>query len=314
MAADLDLDGDPDVAVASYDDGRVSWYRNLDGKGHFGPQTLVDDLTDARSVAVIDIDHNALPDVVAITGTVADATLIYPASAPGVFASLPVTKGAAWGQVKGKAGDVDGDGSADLVVLGFYELVLLRSSNGFATEKLGSFTGGFDLCIADVDHDGDRDLVVAAYADTNFVLVYPNTDGFGHFGTGFRIIRENIWALAAGDMDGNGQTDLVMAGDGHIFWRAGSTIVSTQAPPNLLRVVRVWPNPFTDMLLFNDERDVTTPCVFELFNLAGQRLLSCVVQGSSRIAVPVLPGGLYGYRVREIRDGALIGAGRVVRK
>lgn len=35
VAADLDGDGDLDVLAASYDDDRVTWYKNSDGSGAF---------------------------------------------------------------------------------------------------------------------------------------------------------------------------------------------------------------------------------------------------------------------------------------
>ena len=37
FAADFDGDGDADIVSASYDDGKIAWFENTDGRGAFGP-------------------------------------------------------------------------------------------------------------------------------------------------------------------------------------------------------------------------------------------------------------------------------------
>ena len=41
FAADLDGDGDMDLASAYYGDNKIAWYENTDGKGTFGSQQIV---------------------------------------------------------------------------------------------------------------------------------------------------------------------------------------------------------------------------------------------------------------------------------
>jgi hypothetical protein len=64
-AADLDADGDSDVLSASYDDDKIAWYENLDGRGDFGSQQIISTATNgASAVLAADLDGNGHPDVV----------------------------------------------------------------------------------------------------------------------------------------------------------------------------------------------------------------------------------------------------------
>ena len=64
FAADIDGDGDMDLASASYNDGKIAWYENTDGKGTFGFQQIVTTNTDsAQSVFAADIDGDGDMDL-----------------------------------------------------------------------------------------------------------------------------------------------------------------------------------------------------------------------------------------------------------
>ncbi len=64
-AIDMDGDGDNDVLSASYEDNKIAWYQNVDGKGTFGPQLIISDTAmNAQSVFAVDIDSDGDIDVV----------------------------------------------------------------------------------------------------------------------------------------------------------------------------------------------------------------------------------------------------------
>jgi hypothetical protein len=64
--ADLDGDGDQDVAVVSWADDKVSWYDNLDGQGTFAEEQVIDDdAPRASGVAAADFDNDGKVDVLA---------------------------------------------------------------------------------------------------------------------------------------------------------------------------------------------------------------------------------------------------------
>lgn len=62
---DLDRDGDLDIVVASFEEGRVLWFENR-GNGSFGPpQVLAGDIPEVLSVEVADVDADGDPEVLA---------------------------------------------------------------------------------------------------------------------------------------------------------------------------------------------------------------------------------------------------------
>ena len=64
FAADIDGDGDMDLASASYNDNKIAWYENTDGKGTFGSQQIVTtNAGGARSVFAADIDGDGDMDL-----------------------------------------------------------------------------------------------------------------------------------------------------------------------------------------------------------------------------------------------------------
>ena len=63
-ATDLDGDDDVDVLSASYDDGKIAWYENTDGRGTFGlQQVITTQAAGAQSVYAADLDGDGDMDV-----------------------------------------------------------------------------------------------------------------------------------------------------------------------------------------------------------------------------------------------------------
>lgn len=118
-----------------------------------------------------------------------------------------------WGGIA--AGDLDGDGKADLIVSSRYGTSILLNDAG-AWQNVGSVPLGYNfLRIADVTGDGKADLIfLGALADS--VTVYPG-NGNGTFGSPVTTAVPHFYGygnqqMATGDFNADGRADVAFEG------------------------------------------------------------------------------------------------------
>ena len=112
--------------------------------------------------------------------------------------------------------DLNGDGHIDLASVQF--------SSGTLAVFLGKGTGGFarrvvydtpprpsGIAIADVDGDGDRDVVTASANRAGAVAIFANNGAGGLQRLGTYASSRNAYGLAAADLDRDGAVDLLTA-------------------------------------------------------------------------------------------------------
>ncbi len=169
IAADLDGDGDRDALSVSDDGNAIVWYENTDGLGAFGPRRVI-----AEGTAVV------------------------------------------WEPESAFVTDLDGDGDRDVLSASMLDDKIAWYEN---TDGLGTFGpqqvitaaafGANDVIAADLDGDGDQDVVASAFFGST-IAWYENTDGAGAFGPEKLIstLTTNPRSVLAADLDSDGDQDV----------------------------------------------------------------------------------------------------------
>jgi hypothetical protein len=218
-------------------DGQISVFRN---KGAAGFEQVGPFATDAFAIDLELADLNGDPfldvtvvtfvgDVVVLLGR-GDGSLGPPVhhAAPGISASRALA-----------AGDLDGDGDADLMVGDAFtsgKAVLRNDGHAGFTDTIAFRDGGTttEIALGDLDRDGDLDAV-SVFLGT---FVHLN-EGDGHFAPALFLDPGGATSVALADLDRTGSLDIAISissvsqaelavfrnlGDGHAYLRAGYPI------------------------------------------------------------------------------------------
>jgi len=183
-AADIDGDGDMDVLGAAYGGDDIMWWENIDGAGNFtgGGHSIAGGTFDgACSVYAADMDGDGDMDVLGAAALADDI---------------------AWWE------NTDGAGT--------FVLKQIIAGETIA----GAFDGACSVCAADMDGDGDMDVLGAAMG-AGQIKWWENTDGVGTFVTGQTISGVNgAFDVSAADLDNDGDMDILCAlsSDNTIAW------------------------------------------------------------------------------------------------
>jgi len=219
---DLDQDGRADLLAADAAANRVVWLRQGDD-GAYSERTLAS-VPGPAHVTAVDLDRDGDLDVL-----VASLGVLFPNNAPiGAVIVLEntgrqqftsrvlVDKIARVSDVE--AGDLDGDGDLDLAVAQFgYDQGETRwlENQGdwrFASHIIHSLSGGINAVVADIDADGDLDIVSLISQEWEEIYVLTN-DGRGAF-TPVRVFGAanedfgSSW-ISVVDLDRDGDADIL---------------------------------------------------------------------------------------------------------
>ena len=210
FAADLDGDGDRDLAVANYYGGNISVLKN-NGNGTFAAAVNYAAGANPYSVFAADLDGDGDADL-AVANTNSSNVSVLKNNGNGTFAAA-VNYGAGNSPYSVFAADLDGDGDADLVVGNYYSISVLKNNgDGTCAAAVNYAAGSYPTSVfaADLDGDGDRDLVVADYYGNNVSVLKNN--GNGTFAAAVKYGAGNSpYSVFAADLDGDGDADLAVA-------------------------------------------------------------------------------------------------------
>ncbi len=227
---DVDGDGDPDVLVATTTDpDRVGQILLNDGDGRFthgAPLPSSNAPAPANPDAVLLADLNGDGALDALIGQTTGQPVLLFGRGDGRFNRSPVgaLPNITTPQTSFAVGDADGDGDLDVAIAGSgiggsgpgLTLLINDGAGGFAIAPAGSVPPlpelAGDVEFADVDGDGDRDLLVGQFNRTvgTQLLLWQN-DGTGRFTTA-AIQPPGTpgydFSIAVADYDADGDLDV----------------------------------------------------------------------------------------------------------
>lgn len=237
--ADLDEDGDLDVAASSWRFGnRFDWFENVGSPGNGGDwvrHEIEGMIGETRTVALVDFNRDGKPDLLGTSRTgnqvVWYANSGRPATEPWKKTAIDAVTVA---PAHGHPVDLDGDGDFDVLMafgivapggdespdshqIAWYENVGRPGLGSEWTKHqiATSFAQGFEAVAGDLDGDGDLDVVATGWGPQGRLAWFENT-GDSRSGWKQHVIKPvwpNAVTVIVADFDQDGRLDIAASAE-----------------------------------------------------------------------------------------------------
>ncbi len=209
-AGDLDGDGEIDIVVIA---DQTFIFLNNGNRAVNTPGTSLGSDTAGSAVTLLDWNGDGSLDI-AIGGLAGRTAEVFINDRNGGFSSTERLQNGQVGGVNDMvAADLNNNGRSELILTGSAGTVIMRSRSQGGFDQISLSSGaGLDLAVADIDQDGDQDIIVVRLSDRAVDLHYNSGDGTTY--SRVRINHGSVATVSASDLDGDGLTDLLLGVDG----------------------------------------------------------------------------------------------------
>jgi hypothetical protein len=219
FAADVNGDTFIDILGAAWGGGDITWWENVGGPGTTWVEHVVDgDYSGASSVYATDVDGDDDVDVLGSSEYTNYVTWWENSDVSGTTWTEHTIDDYTRGAYSVHAADLDGDDDNDVIAAAYdaHDVMCWLNADGSGTTWTeytvdSSFTGALSLCTADVDQDGDLDILGAGSG-----IRWWENDGSGASWT--RHVVKDIfsygWSVDGADVDGDDDIDILGVADG----------------------------------------------------------------------------------------------------
>ncbi len=244
------------VLITATEPGQTTLLRvdNSDGSGYQGTP-FGSGFTGGATVAQGDVNHDGIDDVIVASGAGMPGTVVVYDGATRQLLGAYTPFGSYSGGLAVAAGDVNGNGAAEIVVsttTGTSQVAVLNGATGKVIRQFqpyGGFTGGVLVAVGDVNHDGKADVIVAPAEGERRIRVYNGASigqgqpqllgGIMAFTPGYTGPRN----IAAGDVNGDGDADIIVgrgSGSPKLEVFSGANVEMSQEPAPVVTQL-AWP-------------------------------------------------------------------------
>lgn len=225
VAADMDNDGDLDIACCGYNSGEVFWSENTNGLGTAWTKHLVGSVSTPRFIAVADFDVNGYRDIAVSLDSENKIVLI---SCFAAGWSLPTDIATGFDARQIRAVDFNNDKLMDLVgVSSASGDVCWWHNNGSSTNWSinyidGALLGAYTCDTGDFNNDGHPDVVAASNSNGTVNTYFSQAPhGYSWAESTVNSSFNNAIDIAVGDYNGDGCDDFAIvssSGGGDLHW------------------------------------------------------------------------------------------------